>query len=286
MRSAGSHPGRLRRIGRWIRERGVAWTGLTMLHRLMVRLHAPLGTVRAVERMLVRIEKRRFIVGPGTAGATSQTIEENRFIWDRWDWTRYGEEWTEQVRGFRGEDPEDWRQRLIRETIAKYAPEGGTVVEIGPGAGRWSGDLLQRADDLILVDISPVCLDLCRSRFADRSNVRYVLTDGRSLPSVEKDTVDFIWSYDTFVHINPSHTDAYLGEFARVLKEGAYASIHHPGDYAEKRRPGFRSHVDGRFFGHLARKHGLELVAQDDSLAHMPGDLVSVIRKGSGGRSR
>jgi SAM-dependent methyltransferase len=279
---APSAGGKLRRFRRWARERGAAWTGLIVLHRLLRRLHAPVGMIRALERPLIRIEKRRFIVGPGTIGATSQTVDENRFIWDHWDWSAYGEEWTEQVREFRHEDPEDWRARLIRETMIKYAPGSGTVVEIGPGGGRWTGDLLELADQLILVDISPVCLDICRARFADRPNVRYVLADGRSLPTIEDDTVDFVWSYDTFVHINPSDTDAYLGEFARVLKSGAHASIHHPGSYPERRPPGFRSHLDGAFFSHLAGKHGLELIEQHDALAHMPGDLVSVIRKPPG----
>jgi ubiquinone/menaquinone biosynthesis C-methylase UbiE len=129
------------------------------------------------------------------------------------------------------------------------------------------------------VDVSPVCLDLCRARFADRPNIAYILTNGRSLPGIEDETIDFIWSYDTFVHINPSDTDAYLREFARVLKEGAHASIHHPGSYPDKHRPGFRSHIDGPFFAHLAGRHGLEVMERHDSLAHMPGDLISVIRK-------
>jgi ubiquinone/menaquinone biosynthesis C-methylase UbiE len=118
------------------------------------------------------------------------------------------------------------------------------------------GDLVELADRLILVDISPVCLDLCRARFADRPNVAYVLTNSRSLPSVDDRTVNFIWSYDTFVHINPSDTDAYMREFVRVMKEGVHAALHHPGRYQKKRRPGFRSNIDAEFFRHLANKHG------------------------------
>jgi hypothetical protein len=56
-----------------------------MLHRVLGKVHAPPRMIRTVEQALVLRERRRFIVGPGTIGATSQRVEENRFIWDRWD---------------------------------------------------------------------------------------------------------------------------------------------------------------------------------------------------------
>jgi cyclopropane fatty-acyl-phospholipid synthase-like methyltransferase len=109
-----------------------------------------------------------------------------------------------------------------------------------------------------------------------------VLTDGRSLPGLDEATVDFIWSYDVFVHVNPTDAERYLAEFARVLKPGGYASIHHAGTYRDEQaaRRRFRSYLDAAFVAHLARIHGLEVVRQDDTLAHYPGDVVSVLRKG------
>jgi acyl-CoA reductase-like NAD-dependent aldehyde dehydrogenase len=46
--------------------------------------------------------------------------------------------WTEQVREYRHEEPAERRARLVRETITRFASGGGTIVEIGPGASRWT----------------------------------------------------------------------------------------------------------------------------------------------------
>jgi SAM-dependent methyltransferase len=259
----------------------VLWTTVAFLYRRLLRLnrHGPL--VRRLQRYLIGLEKRRFIVGPGTISAMHHTTQENWDIWDGWDWSKYGEEWTEDVRRFRGMDPEQWRSRLVQEAMVKYAPQGGTILEIGPGAGRWTEKLRELAGRLILADLSQTCLDLCRERLGDDPAVEYVLTDGRSLPEIGDGSVDFIWAYDVFIHINPTDTDRYLSEFARVMKAGGYASIHHAGTYAsaEVARQKFRSHMDAGFFDYLARKNRLEVVRQDDALAHMPGDVVSVITK-------
>jgi SAM-dependent methyltransferase len=234
-----------------------------------------------LRRRLIALEKRRFIVGPGSISSTDHTVDDNRTIWQRWDWSEHGDEWTEDVRAFRGVDPEAWKATLIQEVMLGYAPPGGTFLEIGPGGGRWTQTLEGRAGRLILADIASVCLDLCRERFRDRSHIEYIVTDGRSLPGVDDRSVDFIWSYDVFVHINPTDTDRYLGEFARVLKPGAHATIHHAGTYVDDQeaRGRFRSHIDAAFFAHLTARNGLTVVRQDRSLAHFPGDVVSVIRK-------
>lgn len=273
--------GAVKRVATLARTRGVLWTVLAFAYRRLLRLNRHGPMVSRLQRYLIGLEKRRFIVGPGTISAMHHTTQENREIWDGWDWSLYGEEWTEDVRRFKGMEPDEWKSRLVQEAMVKYARRGGTILEIGPGAGRWTEKLRELAGRLILADLSQTCLDLCRERLGDDTAIQYVLTDGRSLPGVEADSVDFIWSYDVFVHINPTDTDRYLSEFARVMKVGSYASIHHAGTYpsAEAARQKFRAHMDAGFFAHLVRKNGLELVKQDDALAHMPGDVVSVIVK-------
>jgi ubiquinone/menaquinone biosynthesis C-methylase UbiE len=276
--------GAVKRAATSARTRGVRWTVLSFAYRRLLRLNRHGSVVNRLQRYLIGLEKRRFIVGSGTVSAMHHTTQENRDIWDGWDWSLYGEEWTEDVRRFRGMEPDEWKSRLVQEAMVKYARRGGTILEIGPGAGRWTEELRALAGRLILADLSPTCLALCRERFGD-AGVTYVLTDGRSLPEVEADSVDFIWSYDVFVHINPTDTDRYLSEFARLMKAGGFASIHHAGTYAsvDVARQKFRAHMDAGFFAYLVRKNGLGIVKQYDDLAHMPGDVVSVIVKRAAG---
>ena len=56
-----------------------------------------------------------------------------------------------------------------------------TVMEIGPGFGRWTAFLKDSAGELLLADVSRKCLDACRERFGTTGKIHYLLTDGRSL---------------------------------------------------------------------------------------------------------
>jgi ubiquinone/menaquinone biosynthesis C-methylase UbiE len=100
------------------------------------------------------------------------------------------------------------------------------LVGEGAGAGRWSKLLQPVAARLILVDVAERCLDLCRERFRDRDNVEYHLVDGAAgsfipPPVVRDDSVDCVWSYDVFVHINATDTDRYLSDLRRISNPAA-----------------------------------------------------------------
>ena len=267
----------LRKVASYTRDRGAEWTALYLLRSVG-------GPVtRLAERRMVAIEKRRFLVGPETMASRQHTREENRRWWDRYDWSRSGEEWTEAASDLRGIEPAEWKQTLLDGVLSRHIRSGGTIVEIGPGAGRWTEHLVPLAARLFLVDVSERCLDLCRRRFADATNVEYHRVESPALSFLPDGSIDSVWSYDAFVHINPTDTDHYLGELARVLRPGGTGVIHHSGTYADAdaARRALRSHVTAEFFAELVRRRGLELVEQDTQTPHMPGDVISIFRKRS-----
>jgi len=57
-----------------------------------------------------------------------------------------------------------------------------------------------------------------------------LITDG-ALSFIENNSVDYIWSYDVFVHINPTDVEKYIIEFSRILKPHGYGIIHHSMGY-------------------------------------------------------
>lgn len=268
---------RIRRVTGFLKERGLLWTGLYVLRTGLWR------AARAVDRPIMRLEMKRVITGEATVTGEYHTVADNR-RWNDADWSQGGEEWTEAVRAQRGQDPQEWKATLIRELMDPYCPRGGVGLEIGPGAGRWSEPLAERCGRLILADLNERCLELCRERFKHSPKVEYyqVLADGTSFLR-EQDfagqSVDFVWSYDVFVHINMRDFDEYLREFARLLAPGRYGVIHHAGTYARGKREATRSFVDGPVVARLVDKHGLELVSQSGELTHMPGDLITLFRK-------
>src|SRR5206468_11718086 len=79
---------------------------------------------------------------------------------------------------------------------------------------------------LSLHDALPI-FDACRRRFAAESHVRCYLNDGRSLSMIPDGSVDFVFSFDSFVHLRRELVEAYLSELGRTLKIGGKGFIHH-----------------------------------------------------------
>jgi ubiquinone/menaquinone biosynthesis C-methylase UbiE len=229
------------------REYGAGYATLALMHK------AAQWVPTRIDDRLLAIEGRRGSLGPAHRRWTQHSVATNREVWSGWAWGGGGEEWTASSA---------WKASLIEHLLKPSIPAGGTVVEIGPGAGRWTETLHNRADRLILVDITDTTLDLCRERLGDPPNVRYVRSDGSSLRGIESGSVDAIWAYDTFVHIAPLDIASYLADIARVLRPAGTATIHHAN---HRRGTSWRSPMTAALFANLAREHGLTVVRQFDS---------------------
>lgn len=271
---------RSRRLAYLARWAGAGWVGLYLVRQALSRV------LFRINRRMMRIEERRFLTGEMTVSGQFNTAQQNTAMWNQYDWQRLGEEWTEQAHVQRGFDAEEWKARLIRERLERYMPTDGTLLEVGPGGGRWTEALLARSRALMLVDVAAKCLSLCRERFNADPRLRYHLVDPTrpsfiDATAVPDESVDGVWSYDVFVHINPTDISKYLKDFHRILRPGANAVIHHTGrtpsdrDYDEA----FRSQMNAQFFAHLARQAGLDVVDQSDDLVHKPGDTITVLQK-------
>ncbi len=206
-----------------------------------------------LEQALLRIEGRRGVLGPAHERHRDHSAERNREVWTEYDWAARGEEWSESPA---------WKEALVAELLEPNVPPGGTALEIGPGGGRWSEILFERADHLIVVDVTERALEMTRERLGGNGKVEYVQSSGSDLPGVEDDSVDSVWSYDVFVHIAPADVAGYLDEIARVLRLGGHAVIHHSGARGSE---GWRSPMSAELFANLARERGLEVEAQQST---------------------
>jgi hypothetical protein len=50
----------------------------------------------------------------------SHNVSENRRMWDGYDWSKGGEEWTLDAKSYKGMDPQKWKTTLINEMMLKY----------------------------------------------------------------------------------------------------------------------------------------------------------------------
>ena len=199
-----------------------------------------------------------------------------QLAWSKYDWSTQGEEWTFS---------EAWKQAVIERAIAPYVRPDSHVLEIGPGAGRWTAVLLDRAAHVTAVDVTAECVEQCRARFAGNEKLSVILNNGASLRKIGAQSVDVIWSFDVFVHLSAAAIEQYVGQFPRILKPGGLAVIHHAraGAYA----PGWRSNVTIEDVRRSARSAGLQVVEEIESLegnhrlyayaADCP-DVISVLR--------
>jgi SAM-dependent methyltransferase len=233
-----------------------------------------------VEDVRLSSEQRRLELGPAHRAWRGNSAAVNRDRWSGWDWSRAGEEWTASP---------EWKAALIADVLERLMPARGVLLEIGPGAGRWSGALLARATRLILVDVSPRPLELCRAALAPAANVDYILSGGCDLPGVADASVDAVWSFDVFVHVAPVDQAGYLREIARVLRPGGLAVIHHADGRNRGRAPsrqGWRAPMSRGLFGRLAGDAGLAIERQFDSWGASGefdlaayADAISVVRR-------
>lgn len=224
------------------------------------------------------------MLGPAHVRWRGNSASENRLRWDEWDWSSRGEEWNASP---------EWKQSVIDDVIDAWLPRNGAILEIGPGGGRWSQPLLERASRLILVDVSARPLDLCRERFAGAHNVDYVLSAGSDMPGVRDSAVDAVWCFDVLVHVAPIDQLGYLAEIARVLVPGGLAVLHHADGRNRGQLPsraGWRSPMSRDLFAAAARERGLDVERQFDSWGpdgagfdlSAYADVISVLRKPPG----
>jgi SAM-dependent methyltransferase len=158
---------------------------------------------------------------------TVGSVEWNRAHWDSAQWERNGNCWTFHADAC-AQPYEQWKRSVVTTFLDPYLRGAPDVVEIAPGHGRWTEYMVGRAGSLALVDLSASCIEVCCERFGQYDEVRYFVNNGRSLPIVNE-SADLIWSFGSFVHIDARDTDAYLTEFARVLRPGGRFVVHHSG---------------------------------------------------------
>lgn len=204
----------------------------------------------------------------------SNSVLENELKWNHYSWERGENEWSSS---------EQWKNSVIEHVMLENIPPDHVVLEIGPGFGRWTRKLIEISRHLIVVDVTEKCIAHCKNLFAEKKNVEFHVNDGRSLEVAADGSVDFIWSYDVFVHIEPPDIEHYLGEFRRILKDDGLAIIHH--GVVGKTDLGWRSSLTLQVFSDLLEKSEFTLLKQFDSWGEnnesrvASSDMISIFKK-------
>lgn len=125
-------------------------------------------------------------------------------------------------------DPSAPRFDRAREILAEHSK--GTVLEIGAGGGRWSQFFVFRGGRSILVDGTAASEAAIRGHFDVPETAEFIVSTDGKLPTVPDASVDFVWSFDVFVHFDPPLFNSYCREVARVLRSGGRFMLYYAWD--------------------------------------------------------
>jgi len=150
------------------------------------------------------------------------TVAENLSMWnDSQFWSQNGDEWSE---AWGGTDLL-WMTAVLPR-IRQFIP-APTILEIAPGHGRFTQFLKDCCERLLVVDLSPLCIEACRRRFASEPHIRYYANDGKSLAMIADESVDFVFSFDSLVHVEADVLQTYAEQLATKLRPDGIGLIHH-----------------------------------------------------------
>jgi len=135
----------------------------------------------------------------------------------------YGLEWG---------DPETVEPlKYVKENFVNpYINKKHTALEIGPGGGRWTQYLLQ-FERLYLVDYHKELLDELKQNF-NQENFIWIKNNGFDFPNIQTDSIDYLFSFGVFVHLDIDIIENYLKNIYSILKPSGNVVL----QYADKHK--------------------------------------------------
>ena len=113
----------------------------------------------------------------------------------------------------------------LKRFLLPYINADHHALEIGPGGGRWTRYMLGFRK-LTLVDYHAELLAEVRKSF-DRPNMEFIKNNGTDFPQIKQRSIDFLFSFGVFVHLDTPLIEAYLQNMKPILKPAANVVLHY-----------------------------------------------------------
>jgi len=98
-------------------------------------------------------------------------------------------------------------------------------VEIGPGGGRWTRYMLGFRR-LYVVDYYGDLLEEVK-KHVRKPHIEFIKNNGTDFPGIGDRSVNYLFSFGTFVHLDEHVIQTYLSNMKRILKAGGNVVIHY-----------------------------------------------------------
>jgi ubiquinone/menaquinone biosynthesis C-methylase UbiE len=117
--------------------------------------------------------------------------------------------------------------QFVQEFIGPYVDPTSIVLEIGSGGGRIAAKIAPSCGHLICLDVEFEMAKLGKSSLATASQLSWIITSKHQvIIPLANASLDFAYSFDTFVHLDRRVIYKYLLEASRVLKVGSKLALH------------------------------------------------------------
>lgn len=148
------------------------------------------------------------------------------------------------------------------------------ILEVAPGGGRFTAELVRYAATLDLLDMNQACLDICAERFRYMPTpMRFFENDGRDCSMLEGNQYTLIASFDSFVHIHPDIVCSYVHQLGALLAPEGRMWIDHSGRGA--REQGHRTDLTPEVMRQFGEQCGLVAESQQFRNDH---DCITVFQ--------
>ncbi len=110
--------------------------------------------------------------------------------------------------------------KFVRDQyVLPYVDAEHYAVEIGPGGGRWTRYLLG-FKQLYVVDYHAELLQQLKKNF-NQPNMIFIKNNGTDFPGIRAHSINYLFSFGTFVHLDAHLIEAYLKNMKPIVKPGA-----------------------------------------------------------------
>jgi len=226
---------------------------------------------------------QKYLAEPKGGSIPDEAVTKKRRYEEHWD--HYSKWWDNSYSKklpFLGDEwnTREFDRQIFQEFCKPYITKESEVMEIGCGGGKFSVMIAPFCKKLICSDISQQMLNRTSQRLSNFTNVQYLKLDGEDFKGVEDESLDFVFSYDVFVHLDVEDIFCYLRDMKRILKKGGRAAIHFANILSEEGWKKFVSEVEysrqepkplGRFCyltpeyaNHMITKLGFRIIQNKD----------------------
>jgi ubiquinone/menaquinone biosynthesis C-methylase UbiE len=158
---------------------------------------------------------------------------------------------------------------IIFPILSSYQIDMSETIDFACGRGRNARKLKKAgAGNLTLVDVNAENIDYCDQNLVPLGGYSTFLNNGYDLHPLPSQAYTFVYSFDAMVHFDLEIVLSYITEFARVLRPGGFAFIHHsnftgnPGGSFQQ-NPHWRNFMSAAIFKHAAVHSGSDVLRQE-----------------------